>query len=174
MLFAIVLLAATAIWRPHFWESAKGAKSLPSGDFFIVFRDRSSSTLEYVYIVARDQIAAQVAEYDGFGQWKDRKWYWLKPAPRALLDQARTWAAREGDKPPPWIPEGGPPFGCTTFTNDSDSEVSGFSGQQDGVSGWFATLSDALVKEQCRVSTLPPWMEANETLKHEFGIYEKK
>jgi hypothetical protein len=142
------------------------------GEFFVVFRDRSQRRLEYTYLVSPEHVAAQVAKLDGLRHREDRKWYWLTPAPPALLRQARLWSTRGAVKRLSWSPNSSPPFTCTTFTADcSDDTEFEFSGQQEGVTEWFATLRTALVQEQYHVSELPRWIAAKGILKHHLGMY---
>ncbi len=143
-------------------------KVLEEGAMYI-FRDRSDAQLEHVYVLKDGVVVAQVAV---FPPYKDRKWYLCDRVQGHLLEQARMWALQEGEVTPPFEP-GGPWFSIDGIPKDKTSEAETLYFRNDNakLERFFLDLRVVIVREDLRIGKLPEWIEQDERLRRQFGIY---
>jgi hypothetical protein len=172
---AVCLAAASAIavWMATKKDHLNRDEPLSetwAADAVYLFHDRHDAVLEHLFAFRDEEAVVQVAV---FPDYAEPRWYHCQKLPPELLQRVRTWAARPGDIKPPFEPHG-PWFSRITYTPDRTRErgEGWFRNDNREVERWFATLRQALVREEYRVEALPLWVKEDEQVRKHFGLWD--
>jgi hypothetical protein len=118
------------------------------------------------YICQGNLVFAQSSENPGFGEVRDRKWYYPKKVPDQVLESMKQWAERPSNGPESYVPDSGPLFWLRIIKPGRNEEIdfADFSSDKEAPA-FFYSLRSNLIADEYVTNVLPDWLKQSEEVR---------